>query len=292
MKKQKSVKSHVAAPPSVPQQSQATPSPRPEKSDKTKTGRGVFVLPGLMILFLLFLWSSPLPNFTNPWNEATALIDLAQETKDPVMRKQLMDEGGNRLLGLLKQHPYHARLQYYMSHYYMVEENYDSAIVYAHRAILRGRGGTVNRVEDAVLDLLAMAVVRKADLLARENNYPSAIALCQNSARVITSGGGKLSKEEIATSIVRAKKLFKMLAILYYETNKLDSAKTVCLRIAEADGGDDENFYYLGRISATRKEHADAIFWLKKSLALNPQNEKARGLLAMLQNASSTTKNP
>jgi hypothetical protein len=128
--------------------------------------RGIraFFVPTLFIIGYLFFWNAPKIHLMDPWYEAYHQVNLAMNTQDPVMKRQLLDQGGGALKELCRKYPYHARVHYLLGCYYDYTGNYDSAIVHAKEAIRLGSGATVNQVDDIAAQLLISSTSKKAAL--------------------------------------------------------------------------------------------------------------------------------
>jgi len=123
-----------------------------------------------LILFVaayLFFWSAPEIKLVDPWHEAFSQVNVAVNTRDPVLKQKLLDLGGGKLKELCAQYPYHARIHYMLGCYFEFTGQYDSAIVQAQEALRLGSGGTANRVDDIATNVLLSAKAKKEALIKK-----------------------------------------------------------------------------------------------------------------------------
>jgi tetratricopeptide (TPR) repeat protein len=141
----------------------------------------------LMLFFALlifgFIWAAPVDDFNDPWYGAILLVDSSNRVADPALKSKLLEDGGEQLRYLLKEHPYHARIYYFMGVYHSIKQNWDSAIYCQRKAIFIGSGGLVNNVEfDAHRELIT-ALFNKGNQFLQNKGVDSAIAYYESALK-------------------------------------------------------------------------------------------------------------
>jgi tetratricopeptide (TPR) repeat protein len=118
-----------------------------------------FLLPGISLFCLLFLFFDIYsPKVTDPWYAGSTLCSKANRTEDTALRNQYLNEGGTILLEQNRIHPYHARVWFLLGYYYLLKQDYDSAVYCQKQAVERGVGGIVNEVEYQATEMLNSAL--------------------------------------------------------------------------------------------------------------------------------------
>ena len=140
-------------------------------------GLRAIAVPALFLLAYLLVWFVPPPKLEDRWNEALTLVNAARAASDAAEKKALLDSAGGRFAELLRDHPYHARVQFYAAYYYNDAGDYDASIAHAKEAIRLGSGARVNQVDGIAGDVLADAALRKARPLLERNDYAGARAV-------------------------------------------------------------------------------------------------------------------
>ncbi|MFP4526911.1 MAG: tetratricopeptide repeat protein [Candidatus Kapaibacterium sp.] len=161
----------------------------------------------MLILFIL-VWTTENPKVIDPWFRAAQMVDSSRKVDDPALQKELLEQGGQRLRELVKEHPYHARVHFLLGFYYTTAQKYDSAITELKVAINRGKGGLVNQVEFQAADLLAQAALNKA-------------------IQEFQTGDQKQSINTLSEAIEynpRSPELYAQLGMVYHQLQQLDSA--------------------------------------------------------------------
>ncbi|TAL69515.1 MAG: tetratricopeptide repeat protein [Bacteroidetes bacterium] len=109
----------------------------------------------IFVIFFLLVWKEPEVKSVDPWYEGYFLVDSSMKVNDPLLKKDLMNQGGDRLRELVKEYPYHSKVHLLLGIYYEVSGQWDSAIAEHKESMRLGAGGTINPIEgDAKRQLL------------------------------------------------------------------------------------------------------------------------------------------
>lgn len=150
---------------------------KPGESEETKKAKKRYlILLGIALAAFIFIWIDTVDDFSDPWYEAINLVmDSSNKVAKPAVKEKLIEEGGDKLRELLQEHPYHARIHFFMGLYYARKMEWDSAIACQKKAIFLGSGGYVNNVEyDAHFELIR-ALFNKGNAFAKAKQVDSAI---------------------------------------------------------------------------------------------------------------------
>src|SRR5262245_19660388 len=125
----------------VPPQSPNVPPPVSPQQGSSETDRQVqqnprpaaivylqYVVPAVMLLAYLYLWFGPPVSLNDPWWDASELLNSSSTITDPAQRNATIEKAGTELKRLTEQHPYHARIHYMLSYYYLHTGQLDPAI--------------------------------------------------------------------------------------------------------------------------------------------------------------------
>lgn len=177
------------------------------------------LIPSILLAFILILSFSGIDaEVTDPWYKAIQKIQNSQKLNqtDPDKARKLLEEGGNELKALSEKHPYHARIHYLLSYYYLNTGQYDLAFNSSYKAIEIGAGGLVNQVEFEAEKIAVQAAV--------------------NSINQINSRSGKLKKLwEYRSKIPNNTNLMLLGAQLHTNVNQLDSAMVYYENVLKID---------------------------------------------------------
>lgn len=108
------------------------------------------LIPALILSTLLILAFSGIDaDVTDPWYAAIQEVQKGQKmAKDnPEEAMKLINSGGEKLKELTEIHPYHARVHFLLSYYYLTVQDFENSYNSALKAIELGKGGIVNQVE-------------------------------------------------------------------------------------------------------------------------------------------------
>lgn len=133
------------------------------QSQNSSPGFKIYIPVAVAIIIFLLAWVDYDVDVRDPWYKAVGKVDSAARSQDPQVKQKLLEEGGSELKELLKEHPYHARLYFFMGYYYFQKQEWDSVIANCEIAIEKGKGALVNQVDVVAADLLAKACVNKAN---------------------------------------------------------------------------------------------------------------------------------
>jgi len=226
-----------------------------------------FVVPTLMLLIYLYLWFGPAVTVTDPWSDDAELLDSATKMTDPAQRSAAFEKAGTDLKRLIAEHPYHARVHYYLSFYYLSTRQLDGAIASAKEAIRLGSGGMVNQVDGDARELLVEATLQKAQPLLASQNFNGAYQVLHDSY----------------ASADRDKRLLLALGNVCRSKNDNDCAIEYFEAALKVDPGNAEIYMALGDTAKSQGRVAKAIEYLEKAVALDPKSSNAQNALAALK---------
>ncbi|MFH1051742.1 MAG: tetratricopeptide repeat protein [bacterium] len=129
----------------------------------------------LAILIYACIWLfEPGEPVVDPWFAAVKLVDSSQKATDPTLKQNLLNEGGNELRHLVKIHPYHARVRFFLGYYYFVTQNWDSSLSELKEAARLDSGSTINSVWPNAHDLISKAAINKSVLSMNQGKLQEA----------------------------------------------------------------------------------------------------------------------
>jgi tetratricopeptide (TPR) repeat protein len=136
-----------------------------------------FVWPVLIVIagFLIF-WFIPDNQAQDPWYEASSYLDSAQKTSDPATQKKYLEMSGSLLRELIRKHPYHARVRFFMGLYYYKSKLYDSANIEFREAIKLDSGGVLNAIAPSATKFLISSVCNVSANQLKDNKIPEAMS--------------------------------------------------------------------------------------------------------------------
>lgn len=228
-----------------------------------------FFFPALFLVVFLFLWFAPPVTLEDSWNEGVNLVNASRVIDDPATKQATLDKAGVVLKDVVRLHPYHARAHFFLAYYYDDAGDYDAAIAEAREAIRLGSGGTVNQVDDIARDVLVVASIKKAKPLTARKDYAGARRILEDAYAI------KPSSQSLLTA------LGNLAAI----EQSWDAAQKYFGQLLEIDPKDDETWFVMARIAVARNRIPEAIGYLEKSVALNPNRAAAQDLLSKLKSA-------
>ena len=229
-----------------------------------------FLVPGLMLFIFLYLWFVPGPVVIDPWWEAAQLMDSASNMTNGAQQFATFEKAGSELKRLSAQHPYHARLRFFLSGYYLNTGQLDSAIAEAKEAVRLGSGGIVNSVDGDARNLLVSATLKKAQPLIDKRDFNAAYQVLHDSY----------------TLAPRDKTLLVTLGNTCVEKNDNDCAGQYFEEALKVDPQNAEIYMVLGKIAKSQGRIPKAIEYLEKAIALNPKLSEAKNSLAILKSAA------
>jgi tetratricopeptide (TPR) repeat protein len=271
-KPQKTRPTTPGGPAPVPQQqpnAEANKPVKPNVHDATVSPL-LLVVPAVMLMMYLYLWFVPGPVVMDPWWEAADLMESASNMTNAAQQLATLEKAGSELKRLSAQHPYHARLHYFLSVYYLNIEQIDSAIAEAKEAVRLGSGGIVNAVDGAARNLLVDATLKKAQPLIDKRDFNAAYQVLHDS---YTLAPGH-------------KTLLVTLGNTCLEKNDDDCAGQYFEEALKVDPQNAEIYMVLGKIAKSQGRIPKAIEYLEKAIALNPKLSEAQNSLAILKSAA------
>lgn len=193
----------------TPQTKRRAPTLDPEEKKIRDKKRAMAAIPfAIAVLIFVSAWATEPVKVVDPWYEAILLVDSSTRIKDPKLRLETREEGGQKLRELVKEHPYHARVHHLLGIYYAIAGKWDSAIVEQKIAIDKGAGGLVNQVEFAALEQLTQAAMNQSNILLQKKLNDSARALL----------------DEVLTYNDKNGKIYFQIGTIFHRKNNIDSA--------------------------------------------------------------------
>jgi Flp pilus assembly protein TadD len=211
------------------------------------------------VIIYAFIWTKPDVVVQDPWYEAIMMVDSSQRVQSPELKKELMDKGGNMLRQLVIQHPYHARVHFFLGYYYMLSGNMDSTIIQQREAFRIDSGSTINSVWPDASNILANAVLNKASLMLNKNDLSSAKSLILENLHYASNNPN----------------INKTLGNIYLGMNRSDSA-LYYYNISVSVQPDADVLNNMGVVYLSMSDFKNAIPFLQKALELKPDNKNAR----------------
>lgn len=128
---------------------------------------------GIAIIIYALIWIiKPGEPVVDPWFAAVKLVDSSNRVQDPAIKAKLMNEGGNELRRLVKLHPYHARVHYYLGYYFFLKQDWDSSMIELKEASRIDSGSTINSIWPNAHDLIVKTSVNQS-LIYRNAGNPA-----------------------------------------------------------------------------------------------------------------------
>lgn len=214
------------------------------------------------VIIYTLVWTKVETVVQDPWYEAIMMVDSSQRVKDPQLKQQLMDKGGNKLRQLVIQHPYHARVHFFLGYYYFLAGNWDSTIIQQKEAYRIDSGSTINSVWPDAINILSNATMNKANTYLSKGQVASAKHTLLESLRY-TAGNPFTNK---------------MLGNIYLNLNATDSA-LYYYNISTSLQPDADVLNNMGVVYLTKKDYKNAVPFLLKALELKPDNKSAKANL-------------
>ncbi len=126
---------------------------------------------GLAFIIYACIWLfEPGEPVSDPWFAAVKLVDSSQKVTDPTLKQKLLNDGGYELRHLVKIHPYHARVRFFLGYYYFVTQNWDSSLSELKEAARLDSGSTINSVWPNAHDLITKVAINKSVFAMNSGN--------------------------------------------------------------------------------------------------------------------------
>jgi len=238
-----------------------------EKSLAPAIGPRDLFFPALFLVVFLFLWFAPHVTLEDSWNEGVNLVNASRVINDPATKQATLDKAGVVIKDVVRLHPYHARAHFFLAYYYDDAGDYDAAIAEAKEAIRLGSGGTVNQVEHIARDVIVDASIKKAKPLTARKDYAGARRILEDAYAIQPA----------------SRSLLTALGNLAALEQSWDSEQKYFGQLLEIDPKDDETWFVMARIALARNRTPEALGYLEKSVALNPNRAAAQDLLSKLK---------
>ncbi len=269
----------------------------------------------ISVIAFLFVWKQTEVKSIDPWYEAYFMVDSSMKVDDPILKRQLLNDGGERLLELTKKYPYHAKLHLLLGIYYEVAAKWDSAIVQQKEAMKLGAGGSINPItQDAARQLLISYLnksngqMEEGNFIAARNTIDEAISLNFNSPdllnqiAVIFHRQGNLDSaayyyEKVLAIAPHHQSASANLGMIFfidgnnlYKSGRLDQAVLKYQRSIQLSPSNPDAYINLGYIYIQQNKLKDAITEFQKSLELKPNDKNAiRGLITCYKKTGENT---
>jgi tetratricopeptide (TPR) repeat protein len=287
--------------------------PKFEWSFKNPKFRAVLLFAFFVISFL-FVWKQPEVKSLDPWYEAYFMVDSSMKVTDPILKRQLLNDGGDRLRELVKEYPYHAKLHLLLGIYFEVAGKWDSAIVEQKESMKLGAGGTINPVtQDAARQLLISYLnksnqqIADGDFTGARKTIDDAISQKLNSPDLLNQIAvffhrqGNLDSaayyyEKVLAVAPQHKAASANLGMIYFisgnnlfKSGRLDQAILHYQKSIELSPSNADAYSNMGFIYSQQNKMKDAIAAFQKSLETKPDNQNAiRGLITCYKRTGET----
>ena len=235
------------------------------------------LLLGIALLSFGFIFIDTVGNFNDPWYNAVALVDSSAKVSNPALKQELLNRGGNELRELLKEHPYHARLYYFMGYYHKLAKNWDSAIACQKKAIYIGSGGLVNNVEYDAHTELILAIMMKGDKFYNEQQPDSAIAYFNQALEEAKTARMTQRMQNIV------KQLMNNISMAYFSKGNLEGQAGSSDKAIEQYNNalkyapnKPDIYNNMGIVYSGIQDYENALKYFNKALEIDPNYEKAK----------------
>ena len=128
----------------------------------------------IFVIFFLLVWKEPEVKSVDPWYEGYFLVDSSVKVTDPMIKKELLEKGGNKLRELVKEYPYHSKVHLLLGIYYEFAGKWDSAITEHKESMRLGAGGTINPIEQDAKRQLLICYLNKSNQQIQLAQYTEA----------------------------------------------------------------------------------------------------------------------
>ncbi|MCX6155461.1 MAG: tetratricopeptide repeat protein [Candidatus Kapabacteria bacterium] len=205
----------------------------------------------------------------DPWYAAALLVDSSRKVTDPALKASLLEEGGDKLRVLAKDFPSHARVHFLLGFYYLNSAKWDSAIPEYRQAIKMDSGSTINSVWPQAQQHLSVVIQNKTNEFAASNHFQDIIKLM----------------DSLKSAMFNDPEFEYRFGVIYHQLNQQDSAFVHYQQALKYNPNysNPDLFSNLGLIYLNRHQFKEAINALSRSLALNPKNKNAIGIMINAQ---------
>lgn len=239
---------------------------------RNKSNRFFISIPFIIaIIIWLLIWIVPKgAPVVDPWYKAVQLVDsAANKTQDPKIKQILFNEGGNQLKELVKKHPYHARVHFFLGFYYFTTQNWDSALVELKEAAKIDSGSILNSVWPDAYDLIAKTCINKSVLYTQTGQLIE--------AKKILLEGYKYAPNQPL--------LNRFLGNVYYNLKDYENAFRHLMISFSGNPNDDITANLLGILYNMKGDINNAKTYFNRALQINPNNQAAKTNLINLNAA-------
>ncbi len=224
-----------------------------------------------IVAALVYWWIWIVPTgekVKDPWYAAVHLVDSARKTNNPKLKTELLNKGGNELKRLVAEHPYHARIHFFLGYYYFAKKNWDSALVKLKKAAKMDSGATINPVWHQANELIVKAAVNKSLALRNQNKPQEALNVLLNASKY-----GQNNPV-----------LNKFIGDAYFRKGEYDLALKYFLHSYKFNQKDADLCNMIGVLYKYRNDLNRAASFFKTALRLNTNHKAAKQNLSSLKN--------
>lgn len=216
----------------------------------------------IALIIWLFIWIVPKGSpVIDPWYKAIQLVDsAANRTQNPKIKQKLFDESGQQLRDLVKKHPYHARVHFFLGYYYFVTQNWDSALIELKEAARIDSGSILNSVWPDAHDLIAKTCINKSVFYTQSGQF--------NDAKAILLEGYKYAPKQALIN--------RFLGNIYYNLKDYENAMKHLMISFSVNPNDDITANLLGILYNMKGDFNNARAYFNKALQINPNNQSAK----------------
>ncbi|MBI5326529.1 MAG: tetratricopeptide repeat protein [Ignavibacteriae bacterium] len=232
----------------------------------------------MFVIFFLFIWKEPEVKSIDPWYEGYFLVDSSMKVSNPQLKKDLLNQGGNKLRELVKEYPYHSKVHLLLGIYYEVSGKWDSAIAEHRESMRLGAGGTINPIEQDAKRQLLICYLNKSNQQLQLAQYSEA---------------RKTIDEAIAQNLNHPD-LDNQIGIIFHRQAMLDSAEYYYNKVISVVPNHQSASANLGAICFIKGNNLlkanktdQAILMYQRAVSLAPKNSDAfinLGYVYTLQN--------
>jgi len=216
---------------------------------------------GIAIIIYISIWIfEPGEPVVDPWFAAVKLVDSSQKITDPVIKNKLLNEGGNDLRHLVKIHPYHARVRFFLGYYYFVTQNWDSSMTELKEAAHLDSGSTINSIWPNAHDLITKVAINKSVPVMNQGNLQKAKEILLDAYPYYPSNP----------------LLNKYIGNIYFNLGEYDNAFRHFSTSMQGDPNDADVVNIIGVLYKMKGDMNNAKAHFQRALQINPNHPQAK----------------
>jgi len=217
-----------------------------------------------VFLFIILLIGSKTRSIEHPWTIGDLYADSSKRIQDPVLKKKVLEEGGDILRKQLAVHPYHARVWVMYGHYFIQKEDWDSCIYAEKKALELGSGTVINSIEEMAKQFLNYALNKKLEPVFKQKEV--ALKIIEDA---VVPG---------STNIV----LIKYRGLVYVNSGDFENGKTTLLKYLTLKPRDPDALYAMSLNYLNQGMKAEGNEYFIKTQQVDPNNPRNQVLINKL----------